>query len=191
MTILSILKTFFLVLTLIKSFYSSSCNEININDFINLKINSFEKLEVSPQKEYCYKYKLTNNKNKISLTFLNGYSRTGEVLIYNSYDNIKKDESSYINYNIKYNIGNEPYKELDVSKFNDYVYIIIRDSKKYYILDYFILYDSDANIPLEEGKPLTIKKFMSNNQYNLTFSSTKDISLVYNPKIKEKKTYLY
>ena len=187
MTILSILKKVFLLLTLIKSFYSSLCNEITVNDYIDIKINSFEKLEVGPHKEYCFKYKLSNIKNKISLSFLNGYSRTGEVLIYNSYDNIKKDKSNYINYNIKYNIGNEPYKEFDISDFNDYVYIIIRDSKKYYIFDYLILYDSDVNIPLEEGKPLTIKKFMSNNQYSLTFSSSKDITLVYTPTIKGKK----
>ena len=192
MTILSILKKLFLLLTLLKSFYSSLCNEITLNDFIDIKINTFEKLEVGPHKEYCFKYKLSNIKNTISLSFLNGYSRTGEVLIYNSYENIKKNESNYINYYIKYNIGNEPYKEFDISNFNDYVYIIIRDSKNYYIFDYLILYDSDVNIPLEEGKPLTIKKFMSNNQYILTFSSSKDITLVYTPKIKgNKAVYIY
>ena len=50
MVVLSILKVFILLI-LINSFYSSFCNDTKLKDFINIDINSLEKLNVGPKKE--------------------------------------------------------------------------------------------------------------------------------------------
>ena len=186
--LLSLMK-FFFILTLIHLSISSWCNDFSFANFEDIDINKLIKISVGPKNETCFKYKLYNNKSKISLTFMNGYLRTGEVLIYDSLDKIKKSKSEFIDYKIKYIIADEIFKEIDIKNYIDYVYIIIRDSKNYYFNDYIILYDSERKINLEEGIPLTINNFMSNGNYIFTFKSNKNVDIVYTAKNKGHKIF--
>ena len=183
----SLLIESILLLTLLNINFVSSesyCYQKKLEEYKEIKINSPEKINVGPQNEYCFKYKLTNNKKKISLIFLNGNSYTGEVFIYKSHDNIKKNETDYINSVINYKIEKDPFKEINVEDYNDYVFIVIRDSKIYYFVDYILLYDSEIPINMEEGIPITIKYFMSNKQHILSFSSSKNVNIVYSSRNK-------
>ena len=179
MNLFSSLMKFIVLLTLINISLFSLCGDFSLENFEDIDNYKLTKINVGPNKENCFKYKLSDNKNKISLTFMNGYLRTGEVLIYDSLDKIKNDKSEFINYRIKYIIADEAFKEIDITNNIDYVYIIIRDSKNYYFNDYIILYDSEKKINLKEGIPLTINNFMSNSQYIFSFKSNKNVTIVY------------
>ena len=183
----SFLLIFITLLSIKNIFCDSLCHQKSRSEFMNIEINSPQKVSVGPNEEYCLKYKLTNKKDKIGLTFINSNYYLGEVLIYDSHDKIKKDESGYVYYIEKYTIGKKFLKEINVRNFNDYIYIIIKELKKYYFTDYFILYDSEVEIPLVQGVPLTIKNFMSNNQYIISFSSSKNVAIVYTSKNKGNK----
>lgn len=176
----NIIKYLFLLI-LIKEHNSDFCYEkISPNDYEEIKINSPKKMKVGPEKEYCFKYKLTSNKNLISLTFLTGNTYTGEVYIYKSFDKIKIDDSKkYINSDGYYFINKNPFKEISVGDYDEYVFIIVRDSKHYYFFDYLLLYDSEVPIVMEPGIPLAFKYFMSNKKYSLFFSSSKNVNLVF------------
>ena len=163
----------------------SFCYNKSIQNFDNIESNSLKKLDIGPGKEYCFKYQLSTNENIISLSFMKGDAKYGEVVIYDSFNKIKKDESGYIDYSLKYNIKNEKFKEFGIN--SDYIFIIIRNAKKYFFLDYVILYDSAKNIILEEGQPLLINNFMSNNKYIFSFNSSKDVNIVYSSKVKGQK----
>ena len=158
----------------------------NIENFEEIESNSLKKLNVGPKKEYCFKYKLSTNPNKVSLTFMKGHSTFGEVFIYDSLNKIIKDESGYIQYYLKYNIKQEKFKEFNIN--SDYIFIIIRAAKNYFFLDYVILYESEKNISLKEGEPLVINNFMSNNKYFFSFKSSKDVNIVYSSKGKGQKS---
>ena len=158
----------------------------NIENFEEIESNSLKKLNVGPKKEYCFKYKLSTNPNKISLTFMKGYATFGEVFIYDSLNKIIKDESGYIQYYLKYNIKQEKFKEFNIN--SDYIFIIIKVAKNYFFLDYVILYESEKNISLKEGEPLVINNFMSDNKYIFSFKSSKDVSIVYSSKGKGQKS---
>ena len=177
---------FLFLLRLNNIFCQSFCYIKGSNEFINIDVNNPLKVKIGPNEEYCFKYKLKDKKNKIALTFMNGISYTTEVLIYDSFEKIQYKENNYDNYNIKYNIGNESFKEIDVHNFEQFVYIIIRDSK-YYFIDYILLYDSEIDLPLEPGVPLSVKNFMSNNEYNFYFSSSKDVTIILTSKIQGNK----
>lgn len=189
MNFLSTLIKFLFLLELIHLSLSSFCGNFSLINFEDIDINNITKISVGPKKENCFKYKLSNIKSKISLSFMNGYLRTGEVLIYNSIDKIKNDELEFINYRIKYIIADETFKEIDVTNYIDYVYLIIRDSKNYYFNDYIILYDSERKIDLNEGIPLTINNFMSNGQYIFSFKSKKNVTIVYTARNKGHKIF--
>ena len=158
----------------------------NIENFEEIESNSLKKINVGPKKEYCFKYKLSTNPNKISLTFMKGYATFGEVFIYDSLNKIIKDESGYIQYSLKYNIKQEKFKEFNIN--SDYIFIIIKVAKNYFFLDYVILYESEKNISLKEGEPLVINNFMSDNKYIFSFKSSKDVSIVYSSKGKGQKS---
>ena len=175
---------FFILLILINSSLSLLCID---SIFDRIFINMPRSFKVQPTKEVCYKYKLTNNKNKISLTFSLAKSYTAEVVIYKSLYEMVIKNGNYINSEEKYFIVDYTFKEIDVSDFYDYVYIIIRDTKNYFFNDNIILYDSEVPITLIGNTPLEMTNFMSNNKYIFTLSSSKNLQFVYSSNIKSQK----
>ena len=171
---------YILLLRLIKEYISDFCYEKNFPvDYEDIKINSPQKMKVGPEKEYCFKYKLTSNKNYISLTFLTGNTYTGEVYVYNSLDKIRINYSkNYIDSESHFFINKNNFKEINVKNYDEYVFIIVRDSKHYYFVDYLLLYDSEVPIIMKPGIPLTFKNFMSNEKYFFNFSSQKKVKVV-------------
>ena len=91
----------------------------------------------------------------------------------------------YRNYLERFLINENGFKEIDLSNYSQEIFFVIRDGK--YNLDYknyFILYDTEIPIALTEGKPLTIKYFVKNNEYKFSFESKKNLTFVYSTKVK-------
>ena len=174
----------FILSFFIKTSFSLLCKDSTFDRiFINMPLS----FKVLPIREVCLKYKLTNSKNKIGLSFSLANSYTAEVVIYKSKYEIVMKNGEYINAKEKYSIAEHAFKEIDVSDFYDYVYIIIRDNKDYFFYDHIILYDSEVPIKLSENTPIEMANFMSNNNYTFTFSSNKNLQFVYSSKIKSQK----
>ena len=178
------IKIFFIILLFIKSSFSLLC--LN-NTFDSIFHNSPKNFKVQPLKEVCYKYKLPDIKSTISLTFSVAKSYTAEVVIYKSPNLITMSDGNYYNFEYKYFIIENTFKEINVKDFYDYAYIIIRDSKNYFFYDNIILYDAELPIILEPNNPINIKHFMENNKYLFNFASDKDIQILYSSKIQNQK----
>ena len=178
------IKIFFIILLIIKSSFSLLCKE---SAFDSIFLNYPKKFQVGPLKEVCLKYKLTDKKNTISLIFSVAKSYTAEVFIYKSPNLILMSDGNYYNYEERYFIIENPFKEINVKDFYDYAYIIIRDSKNYFFYDNIILYDSELPIILEPNIPINMKYFMKNNKYLFHLSSNKNIQLIYSSKIPSQK----
>lgn len=189
---ISLLKRFFLILCLFNTYFANLCINLTETNYVTIKPYNPIEIKIEPKKEACFKYKIVNKKNNFSLSFLKGNSYTSEVLLYNKFENIKKDnEGNYTGYTIDpCIIALHSFQEIDASKFNDSVYIIIRETKPYYYSDYLELYDSNIPIPLKNNESITIKNFMSNGIYIFTFESTKDITIAYSSKERKKKAVL-
>lgn len=172
------------VFIIFKFSLSSLCKD---SIFDPIFINTPRNFRVQPSKEVCYKYKLSNSKNKISLTFSLAKSYTSEVVIYKSLYEIRMKNGEYIDSRDKYFIVDYTFKEIDVSDFYDYVYIIIRETKNYFFNDKIVLYDSEKPITLEGNTPIEMTHFMSNNEYIFTFSSNKNLQFVYGSKLQSQK----
>ena len=176
---------FFVFLFLIPIIFSSLC--ININ-FYPVSVNKDNSFEIGPKKESCYKYTLPSTKKKIILVFPKTISRTSEVLLYKSKSDIQMISGEYRKYLDRFLINENAFKEIDLSNYQSEIFFIIRDGK--YNQDYknyFILYDTEIPITLNEGKPLTIKYFLKNNEYKFDFQSKKNLIFVYSTKVKNKK----
>ena len=178
------IKLFFISLLFLKSSFSLLC--IN-SAFDQIFSNSPKSFQIQPLKEACFKYKLPDNKSTISLIFSVVNSYTAEVLIYKAKNLIMIDDKNYLNYEEKYKIIENSFKEIDVKDFYDYVYIIIRDSKNYFFYDNIILYDSELPIILEPNEPINIKHFMKNNKYIFNFFSNRNLQVIYSTKIQSGK----
>ena len=178
------IKIFFIILLIIKSSFSLLCKE---STFDTIFPNYPKKFQVGPLKEVCLKYKLADKKNAISLIFSVAKSYTAEVIIYKSPNLILMSDGNYYNYEERYFIIENPFKEINVKDFYDYAYIIIRDSKNYFFYDNIILYDSELPIILEPNIPINMKYFMKNNKYLFHLSSNKNIQLIYSSKIPSQK----
>ena len=170
------IKLFFILIILFNSSFSLLCID---SIFDSIFINKPRSFKVQPKKEVCFKYKLTKVKNKISLIFSLAKSYTAEVVIYKSLNVMELKNGDYINSKEKYLIVEHSFKEIDVSDFYDYVYIIIRDKKNYFFNDNIILYDSEVPIILKSNEPLEMKNFMSNNKYIFNFISNKSLKFAY------------
>ena len=177
------IKLFFILL-LFNGSFSLLCIDSIFDSIFPDTPRSFK---VQPTKEICYKYKLSQLKNKISLTFLLAKSYTAEVVIYKSLYQIEIKNGNYINYEEKYLIVENVFKEIDISNYYDYIYIIIRDKKNYFFNDHIILYDSELPIILQDNKPKEITNFMSNNKYIFEYTSNSNIQFIYSTNIKSQK----
>ena len=178
------IKIFFITLLIFKSSFALLC----INSPFDRIFPNFPKyFQVQPLKEACFKYKLPDKKNTISLTFSVVKSYTAEVIIYKSQNLIMMNDENYYNYEDRYFIIEHSFKEINVKDFYDYVFIIIRDSKDYFFYDNIILYDSELPIHLESNVPINIKYFMKNDKYQFEFSSNQNLQMVYSSKLQNKK----
>ena len=54
-------------------------------------------------------------------------------------------------------------------------------------LNVLILYDSEIPIPLLNGQPLNMKRFMEGKSYEFTYSSSNNLTFVFSTKVKSKK----
>ena len=153
------------------------------------EIDSMVKTEfsVNESQDAYFKYKLGEIKGPIGLHFLLANLYTVEVSIYKKQD----DEEPFLTYKLAEN----QFQEIDATDFDDYVYIIIKETYKYFYTDYITVYDSNEVIQLKPSEPLVINNFLSNNKYEMSFTSEKTITLVYNTLIteesKRKITILY
>ena len=157
-------KTFIVFLILSISF----CSDIDFQEIDSLVKTEFN---VNEKQEAYFKYKLGGTKGPIGLHFLLANLYTVQVFIYKSYD-----EEPILNYYF----AQEQFKEIDTSDFDDYVYIVIKETYKYFYKDYITIYNPNEVIELKPDEPFTINNFLSNNLYQLKFSSSNNVTLVYN-----------
>ena len=157
--------------------------------FSPILVNKENKIELGPNTESCYKYSLSSNDTKIILVFPRVLSSTSEVLLYNKKPDYSViSGSEYKNYIDRFLINENNFKEVNLKDFSSEIYIILRDAKYSKIYNnFFILYDTEIPITLKEGKPLTIKYFVKNNEYKFDFSSKKSLTFIYSTKVKSKK----
>ena len=175
----------FCLLLLIHLSLSDYCVDVAFDD---LQENVHQEFQVSPGNEMCLKYLLSEQKSKISLMFFGSNSPTSEVVIYKSPSDIRLDDDSYKGYEERFLIDENEFKEIDVSEYDDYAYIIIRDTKDDDTnRGTFILYDSEIPIPLLNGEPLNMKRFMEGKSYQFTYSSSNNLTFVFSTKVKSKK----
>jgi hypothetical protein len=182
-----LIKSIF-ILSLINSYLTELCSNINENDYSIIEFNTPFKFDIEPGKEICLKYNLNSDKNIIGLSFLKSNSYTVEVIIYDSYNKIDGDKGNYASRIDSYIIGKKDFKDINVTNFENNIYLIIRETQYYYYSDYIILYDSEKPFQLNENIPITLKNFMSNKEYNFIFKSEKKVTISYSSKIKGLKT---
>ena len=156
--------------------------------FDELESNIHQEFQVSPGFEMCLKYPLTDTKSKISLMFFGSDSHTSEVVIYKSLSDISMKNNIYQNFEERFLIHENAFREIDVKEYEDYAYIIIRDPKDDDTdQGTLILYDSEISIPLLNGQPLNMKRFMDDVSYEFVYTSKNNLTFVYSSKVKSKK----
>jgi hypothetical protein len=177
---------YFLLSLLLPFSLSDLCNNGN---FLPILVNEENSFVVGPDTEACFLYPLKINKDKISLLFPNMHSTsTTEIILYKSKTDISMKDDLYQNYYDRFLASENPFKEIDVKDFGEYIYIILRDRQNTVIYsDIVVLIDSKEPIPLKEGKPLTMKYFLSSNNYTFYYHSNKNLTFVYSSKIKNTK----
>ena len=175
----------FCLLLLIHLSLSDYCADVAFDD---LQENVHQEFQVSPGNEMCLRYLLSDQKSKISLMFFGSNSPSSEVVIYKSPSDIRLKEDSYEGYEERFLIDENEFKEIDVSDYDEYAYIIIRDTKDEDTnRGTFILYDSEMPIPLIKGQPLNMKRFMEGKSYEFTYTSSNNLTFVFSTKVKSKK----
>ena len=177
-----------LLLFLVIFEYIISQNCVEEEEFEDVKMNDHQDFQVSPGNDMCLKYSLSNIKSHISFMFFGSSSLTSEVNIYKSKSDIQFSDGSYKNPQTKFLIHENEFKQIDVSEFDDYVYIIIREPVKEDTNEgSFIIYNEELPIQMKSGIPLNMKKFMDNNKYEFSFTSASNLTLVFSSKVKGKK----
>ena len=175
----------FCLLLLIHLSLSDYCADVAFDD---LQENVHQEFQVSPGNEMCLRYLLSGQKSKISLMFFGSNSPSSEVVIYKSPSDIRLKDDSYEGYEERFLIDENEFKEIDVSDYDEYAYIIIRDTKDEDTnRGTFILYDSEMPIPLIKGQPLNMKRFMEGKSYEFTYTSSNNLTFVFSTKVKSKK----
>ena len=156
--------------------------------FDELESNIHQEFQVSPGYEICLEYPLTETKSKISLMFFGSNSHSSEVVIYKSLSDISMKNDNYQDFEERFLIHENPFREIDVKEYEDYAYIIIRNPKDDDTdRGTLILYDSEIPIPLLNGKPLNMKRFMDDISYEFVYTSKNNLTFVYSSKVKSKK----
>ena len=174
-----------LISLLIQFSFSDLCMD---TQFDELESNIHQEFQVSPGFEMCLKYPLTDTKSKISLMFFGSDSHTSEVVIYKSLSDISMKNNIYQNFEERFLIHENAFREIDVKEYEDYAYIIIRDPKDDDTdQGTLILYDSEIPIPLLNGQPLNMKRFMDDVSYEFVYTSKNNLTFVYSSKVKSKK----
>ena len=174
-----------LISVLIQFSFSDLCVD---TQFDELESNIHQEFQVSPGFEMCLKYPLTDTKSKISLMFFGSDSHTSEVVIYKSLSDISMKNNIYQNFEERFLIHENAFREIDVKEYEDYAYIIIRDPKDDDTdQGTLILYDSEIPIPLLNGQPLNMKRFMDDVSYEFVYTSKNNLTFVYSSKVKSKK----
>ena len=176
-------------LILISLLIQFSLSDLCLNtQFDELESNIHQEFQVSPGFEMCLKYPLTDTKSKISLMFFGSDSHTSEVVIYKSLSDISMKNNIYQNFEERFLIHENAFREIDVKEYEDYAYIIIRDPKDDDTdQGTLILYDSEIPIPLLNGQPLNMKRFMDDVSYEFVYTSKNNLTFVYSSKVKSKK----
>ena len=175
----------FCLLLLIHLSLLDYCADVAFDD---LQENVHQEFQVSPGNEMCLRYLLSDQKSKISLMFFGSNSPSSEVVIYKSPSDIRLKDDSYEGYEERFLIDENEFKEIDVSDYDEYAYIIIRDTKDEDTnRGTFILYDSEMPIPLIKGQPLNMKRFMEGKSYEFTYTSSNNLTFVFSTKVKSKK----
>ena len=182
---MSFLKNF-LILIIIPFTLSLLCRNTK---FVSIPSNTKIDFKIGYKTEACYEYSLNSTKKKVYLAFSEINSTTTEVLLYKSKSDISIKNDTYQNYYNRFLIYENSIKEIDLKDFEDNLYIIIieeENNSDRKIDEYnFILYEPP--ILLKEGKPISMKYFISNYKYEFIFVSNKNLTLVYSTKIKSKK----
>ena len=153
-----------IIFSILALLYTEEINFIEINSYIRTEFN------VNENQEAYFKYKL-KNKGLIGLRFHIANLYTVKVLIFKNIE-----EEPILNYSLAEN----QFNEFNSSSFNDYAYIVIKETYKYYYKDYLTIYDPNEIIQLKANEPLIINNFLSNNKYQIQFSSEENITLLYN-----------
>ena len=156
--------------------------------FDELESNIHQEFQVSPGYEICLEYPLTETKSKISLMFFGSNSHSSEVVIYKSLSDISMKNDNYQDFEERFLIHENPFREIDVKEYEDYAFIIIRNPKDDDTdQGTLILYDSEIPIPLLNGQPLNMKRFMDDISYEFVYTSKNNLTFVYSSKVKSKK----
>ena len=156
--------------------------------FDELESNIHQEFQVSPGYEICLEYPLTETKSKISLMFFGSNSHSSEVVIYKSLSDISMKNDNYQDFEERFLIHENPFREIDVKEYEDYAYLIIRNPKDDDTdKGTLILYDSEIPIPLLNGQPLNMKRFMDDISYEFVYTSKNNLTFVYSSKVKSKK----
>lgn len=129
----------------------SFCIYVPNEDFQEIKTLVKTEFNINKNKEAYFKYKLGDTHKSIGLQFLVANLYTVEVLIYKSEDLQEPF--------ISYNMAKEPFKEVDVTDFGEYAYIVIKETFEYYYQDYITIYNPSEVIELKSGEPLVIDSF--------------------------------
>lgn len=158
-------KKIFYILFLLCISYCIEEDYIEIESMVKTEFNVNEN-----RKEY-FKYKLGDKKGPIGLHFHIANLYTVQVSIYK---NLEEDAI------LSYLIAENQFKEIDTTDFDEYVYILIEETYKYFYKDYITIYDPNKIIELKAEEPLIINNFLSNNKYEIYFYSEDNITLLYN-----------
>ena len=161
------------LLTLIFSF--SNCLYLSEEEFKEIPFMTPTKFSIDHQNFSYFKYNISHNPKTVGLKFLEANSYTVNVKTYSSYE--KKENET------QYHLADEQFKEINVTGYGDYLYIVIEITKTNYSYDdYLTIYDSGKSIDLENNKVISINKFLSNNEYIFTYkpNTNKTIALFYN-----------
>lgn len=147
-----------------------------IKSFEDIDFNNPIKFSINSNMTANFKYKLGENKGKIGLKFLRANLYTVNVSVYDS----ETKEN-----NIEYQLAKNKFKEIGVTNFRDYIYIIIEQKDpRYYYDDYLTIYDSEKSIELLNNQVIQINNFFSDkgHKFFYQFNNNNKILLTYSTK---------
>lgn len=167
------MKAYHYLLVLFLTISFSQCFDITEEDFENITFMNPTKFKINGTNPAYFRYELGENKNIIGLEFLRANLYMVVVKTYSSYENKTKEQN--------YTLADNQFIEINVTDYEKYIYIVIElTHKEYFYDDYLTIYDSEKPIELEHNKVISINKFLSNNEYQMTYKSdNKFIALYY------------